>query len=157
MKKKTRKPPSRLVNKKARVKYFVLEKIEAGIELLGPEVKSLRNGRGDLSEAFVKVINGEAFLHNVNIPKYQFASDEAYNPTRPRKLLLHKREVERIMVKDQQKGLTLVPLAIYLKDNRFKVEVGVARGKKTYERKEELKRKAIDRDVEKQLKEVKRG
>lgn len=155
MRKEKSKAYKKLVNKKARVKYQVLEKIEAGVELSGSEVKSLRGGRGNLLDSFVKVRDGEAWAHNIHIPRYEFASEDEYNPTRPRKLLLRKKEIERMMVKDQQRGLTLVPISIYLKNNMFKVEVAVARGKKTYERRAELRKKAIERDVEKQLKEAK--
>jgi len=151
-----KKNTSRLVNKKARREYLIEDTIIAGIELLGPEVKSLRLGRGNLSDGFVKVRNGEAFIHNFHIHPYEFSVMEDYDPTRARKLLLNKKEIEKLGVKDQQKGMALVPLAVFLQGNLFKVEIGVGKGKKAYEKRAELKRRDIDREAEKSLRSVKR-
>ena len=139
-------------NRVARVKYQVLDTVEAGIELTGPEVKSLREGRGGLRDAFVKIQNGEAFAINIQIPPYQFADQRDYDPGRARRLLLHKDQVETLTRRTVTKGVTLVPLRIYLKNNFFKVSVGVVRGKKQYERREELKKRGIEREVQRELK-----
>ena len=136
---------------------MIEDTVVAGIELLGAEVKSLRLSRGNLNDSFVKIRNGEAYLHNLHIYPYEFAVQEDYEPTRPRRLLLNKREIERMGIKDQQKGMALVPLAVFLQGNLFKVEIGVGKGKKAYEKRAELKKKDIEREVERSLRSVKRG
>src|SRR3989338_3114057 len=111
----------RLVNKKALYNYHILEKIEAGIVLSGAEVKSIRAGRIDLGEAYVRVLNGEAYLINANIPKYSQAGDKEYNAAKSRKLLLHKMQINSLTGKTSGKAVTLVPVSIYEKNNRFKI------------------------------------
>lgn len=137
----------RVVNRTASYNFEILEKIEAGIDLLGPEVKSVREGKVSLNEAFVHFRDGEAFLVNAHIHPYQ-NSLENISPTRSRKLLLHKRELLSLEGKTAQSGLTLVPLALYNKGNIFKVEIGLGKGKKKWDKRRDLVKKAQDRDVE---------
>ena len=127
--------------------------IEAGMVLLGPEVKSLRDGRANLSDGYVIFQHGEAWLHNIHISPYPNATNiGALDPLRPRKLLLHKREIRKLMGRTQERGLTLIPLKIYFRDGKAKVELGLARGKKLYDKRETLKRRAIDREMQKRFK-----
>lgn len=137
----------RIINRTARYNFDVLETFEAGIDLLGPEVKSVREGQVSLNEAFVHVRDGEAFLINAHIHPYQNSS-ETISPTRARKLLLHKKELVSLANKAATNGLTLVPLALYNKGNIFKLEVGLARGKKKWDKRRELVKKAQERDIE---------
>jgi SsrA-binding protein len=134
-------------NRAARYNYEILEKIEAGIDLLGSEVKSVREGQVSLNEAFVHVRDGQVFLVNAHIHPYQ-NSIQTISPTRPRKLLLHKKEILALANKAAQNGLTLVPLTMYNKGNIFKVEIALARGKKQWDKRQNLKKKAEQRDVE---------
>lgn len=139
-------------NRKARHEYEVLETYEAGIALLGTEVKSLRAGRANLQDSYAAVEGGEVYLVNCHISPYPGASLFNHDPLRRRKLLLHKQEIRRLIGKVQEKGLTLIPLCFYLKEGRVKVELALARGKKLHDRREDLKERAIRREVEQALK-----
>ena len=135
------------VNRKAGYDYELLERFEAGIALTGTEIKSIREGRVNLREAYVRVQGGEAYLLNCHIAQYQAGSYQNHEPTRPRKLLLHKDEIRRLAQHTEQKGLTIVPTRMYYSRGRAKVELAVARGKKSYD-----KRAAIaDRDAQRQI------
>lgn len=137
----------RVENRTARYEYQILEKLEAGIDLLGPEVKSVREGKASLNEAFVHIRDGQAYLVNCHIHPYQ-NSLEKISPTRSRKLLLHRREIITLANKAATNGLTIVPLAMYNKGNLIKLEIALARGKKKWDKREDLKKKAQERDVE---------
>ena len=139
-------------NKKARHDYFIEDTYEAGIELKGTEVKSLRAGKSNLRDSYVQIKNAEAFVCNMHISPYEKGNIFNTDPMRTRRLLLHKREILKLMGIVQQKGFTLVPLRVYLKGGRVKLEVGVARGKKLYDKREDLKEKAIRRDHERSYK-----
>lgn len=139
-------------NRAARHNYFILETYEAGMVLEGCEVKSLRAGMASLKESFARVEGGEVYLDNCHINPYVHASDEGYNPTRRRKLLLHKRQILRLFGKVSEKGLALIPLRIYFKAGKAKVEIALAKGKRLYDKREELKRRAAQREVEQALK-----
>jgi SsrA-binding protein len=139
-------------NKKAKMAYIPTERFLAGIQLFGHEVKMLRNGRGSLVGSHVRILNHEAFLLNAQIPLYPFARDDEYEPARTRKLLLHKKELLKLEEAQSTKGLALIPWVIGLDKNLLKVEVVIAKGKKLYERKEELKQRDIARDTEKEMK-----
>ena len=140
-------------NKKAFHEYFIEEKIEAGMVLQGTEVKSLRNGKANLSDAFALVKNGEAFLNNLHISPYDFGNRENHDPDRMRKLLLHKKEITRLFGKIREQGYTLVPLRLYFKDGMVKTELGLAKGKKLYDKREDMKKKDMKRDVAQAMKE----
>lgn len=140
------------VNREARHNYFIDEIYEAGLVLLGSEVKSLRDGKANLKDSYGRIQNGEAFLVNAHVSPYPGANQFNHEPTRPRKLLLHQREIERLTGKTKEKGLTLIPLRLYFKNGRAKVELGLARGKKLYDKRETLKRKMAEREVERSLK-----
>lgn len=134
-------------NKKAFHEYFILEKLEAGIVLTGTEVKSIREARINLKESYASIKEGEAWLLNCHVSPYSHGNRENPDPLRRRKLLLHSREVRKLIGKTQEKGLTLVPLRVYLKRGRIKVELGVARGKKLYDKRETERRKEADRET----------
>jgi len=134
-------------NKKALHDYFILDKLEAGLALVGTEVKSAREGRVNLKEAYALVRNGEAFLLNCHISPYTFGNRENHEPTRTRKLLLHRQEIRKLIGKTQEKGLTLMPLRVYLKRGRVKVELGLARGKKIHDKRETERTKEADREA----------
>jgi SsrA-binding protein len=134
-------------NRKAFHDYFILEKLEAGISLFGTEVKSSREGRVNLRDSYAAVKNGEAFLLNCHISPYSHGNRENHEPTRIRKLLLHRKEIRKLIGKTNEKGLTLVPLRVYLKRGRIKVELGVARGKKQYDKRETERRKETERET----------
>lgn len=136
-----------IFNRQARYNYDILESFEAGIDLLGPEVKSVREGKISLNEAFVHIRGGQAYLVNAHIHPYQ-GGLENLSPTRSRKLLLHKKELTTLASKVATMGLTLVPLKLYNKGNLFKLEVGLGKGKKKWDKREALKKKTIDREVE---------
>jgi len=140
------------VNREARHNYFIDEIYEAGLVLLGSEVKSLRDGKANLKDSYGRIQKGEAFLVNAHVSPYPGANQFNHEPTRPRKLLLHQREIERLTGKTKEKGLTLIPLRLYFKNGRAKVELGLARGKKLYDKRETLKRKIAEREVERSLK-----
>ncbi len=139
-------------NKKAYHDYFIEEVYEAGISLLGTEVKSLRLGNVNLKESFCRVKNGEVFINNMHISPYELGNIENHDPTRVRKLLLHRREIDKLARKSDEKGLTLVPTKIYFKNSRVKLEIGIGKGKKHYDKRETLKLKQAQREVAKAIK-----
>ena len=133
-------------NRKARHDYFIEERYEAGMELKGTEVKSLRAARTNLRDSYVQIKGGEAFVCNMHISPYEQGNINNTDPMRTRRLLLHKREIMKLMGQVQQKGFTLIPLSVYLKNGRMKLEIGLARGKKLYDKRADLKEKAVKRD-----------
>ena len=141
------------LNKKARHDYSIEESYEAGIALQGTEVKSLRIGKGNLKDSYVHIENEEAFLHNTHISPYPFGHQFNHEPERVRKLLLHKREIHRLLGKTQERGYTLIPLKIYLKRGKIKIEIGLAKGKTLYDKREDLKRRSAEREMERAMKE----
>ncbi|HZA59994.1 MAG TPA: SsrA-binding protein SmpB [Solirubrobacterales bacterium] len=155
--KKQRTPESGDVatNRRARHKFKLLEKMEAGIELRGSEVKSLREGRASINEAYAVVNDGEVWLRGAHIPPYLPASMQNHEPERPRKLLLHRREIERLIGKTAERGLTLVPTRIYFKGPRAKVELALATGKEGRDRRREIsdrdQRREIERDYKQRM------
>ena len=134
-------------NRKARHEFQVLETFEAGIELKGPEVKSLRAGEVSFRDSFARVKNGEVWLHSLHISPYEQANRFNVDPLRPRRLLLKKSEIRQLVVKTQEKGLTLVPLEIYFSRGYAKVALAVARGRKLHDKRQELKRREQDREA----------
>ncbi|OGE18687.1 SsrA-binding protein [Candidatus Daviesbacteria bacterium RIFCSPLOWO2_02_FULL_41_8] len=141
----------KIINKKALHNYHILEHLEAGIVLSGAEVKSIRAGRLDLGESHIRVLNGEAYLVNANISRYNQAADKEYDAQKSRKLLLHKTEIDSLIGKTSGKGTTLVPVSMYEKNNRFKVEVGLAKSKKEFDHRKSIKEKDHARRVEQEL------
>jgi SsrA-binding protein len=139
-------------NRKAYFQYEILEKFEAGLSLLGSEVKSLREGRANLSDAYAIIRNHEAFLLNCHISPYSHAGPFNHDPIRTRKLLLHHHEIDKLLGKTQEKGLTLIPLRLYFKKGKAKAELGLAKGKKLYDKRESIKRRELDREVGKAMK-----
>ena len=135
-------------NKKAYHDYFIDDKWEAGIELFGTEVKSIRMGKVNIRDAYAQVKNGELFLYNAHISPYEKGNIFNRDPLRTRKLLMHKREIAKLFGKTAQQGYSLIPLSFYLKEGRVKVEIGLAKGKKLYDKRQDLKAKAIKRDME---------
>lgn len=134
-------------NKKAFHDYAVIERIEAGISLMGTEVKSIKSGNIVLKDGYCFIRDGEIFLRNVHIGKYPFAQSIDHEPLRERKLLLHRSEIRKLHAKAREKGLTLIPLQVYLRNGRVKVEVGLVRGKRLYEKKEDIKKRDMSRDL----------
>jgi SsrA-binding protein len=134
-------------NRKAYHDYFVLQKMEAGIALTGTEVKSLREGRVNLKDSYVAVERGEAFLVAVHISPYSHGNRENHDPERKRKLLLHRREIDRLQGQIVEKGLTIVPLRLYFKGGRVKAEIAVVRGKKLFDKRETEKRRELEREA----------
>jgi SsrA-binding protein len=139
-------------NKKAYHNYFIEEKFEAGMVLSGTEVKSLRMGKANLNDSFALVRSGEAFLNNLHISPYDFGNRENHDPDRMRKLLLHKKEIVRIFGKIREQGYSVVPLKLYFKNGLVKVEMGLAKGKKLYDKREDMKQKDHKRDMAQALK-----
>ncbi len=140
-------------NRKAHFNYEVISKYEAGIELFGFEVKSIKNGRAILAGAFGIVRGGEAYLMNMQIPPYQVGNTPLdYNPTRTRRLLLSKKQIKELIPADGRKGLTLVPLSLYSKGRLIKVELAVVKGKKNYDKRETIKKRDIDREMSREYK-----
>jgi SsrA-binding protein len=140
-------------NRRARHKFELVETFEAGIQLQGSEVKSLRAGKASLGDAYAVIDKGEAWLRNLHISPYEPASDRNHEPERPRKLLLHRQEIERLIGKTQQRGLTLIPTRIYFKGPYAKVELALARGKEGRDRRREIADRDIRREVEREFKE----
>ena len=134
-------------NKKAFHDYSILEKLEAGIVLVGTEVKSIREARINLKDSYAMVKQGEAFLLNCRISPYSHGNRQNHDPTRTRKLLLHDKEIRKLIGKTQEKGLTLVPLRVYLRRGKIKVELGIARGKKLHDKRETERRKEMDQEA----------
>ena len=134
-------------NRRARHEYEILETIEAGLVLRGTEVKSLRAGRASLVDGFAEVRDGELWLQGVHIPQYTEGTWTNHEPRRPRKLLLHRREIERIDARVRERGLTVVPLSLYFKDGRAKVEIALARGKRAYDKRQAIAKRQADREA----------
>jgi SsrA-binding protein len=139
-------------NRKAYHDYYIEETLEAGISLLGTEVKSLREGKANLKDSYVIMKGKEAFLLNCHISPYSHGNIVNHDPLRSRKLLLHRKEIEGLMGKSLQKGYTLIPLKIYFKDSHAKVELGVAKGKRLYEKREKIKEREAKRAIERVMK-----
>lgn len=138
-------------NRRARHDYEVMDTFEAGIALLGPEVKSLREGRANLGDAYAVVRAGECFLEKLHISPYEPATRENAEPMRTRRLLLHGHEIRRLSGKVRERGYTLVPLSLYWKEGRAKVELGLVRGKRSQDRREDIKRRDADRETQRAL------
>jgi len=139
-------------NRRARFDYEILDRVEAGLVLLGPEVKSLRSGRASVNEAYAIVRGGEAWLVNAHIPPYEQAGRENPDPRRERKLLLHRREIGRLAGQLAERGLTLVPLALYFREGRVKCELALARGKRRYDKRQAIRQREERREVDRVLK-----
>lgn len=140
-------------NKKARFLYHIDETWEAGIVLLGSEVKALREGKGSLVDSYARVEGGEVFLHHMHIGQYRAANQFNHESRRVRKLLLHKREIRKLTGKVEERGYTLVPLRVYLDRGLVKVEIALVRGKKLHDKREDMKKKTAEREMERALKE----
>ena len=145
--------PSRDVasNRQASHRYHLLEKWECGLVLRGTEVKALRDGKAQIKDGYASVRDGEVWLHNVHIPPYGPASRENHEPERPRKLLMHKREIDRLIGKTREKGLTLVPTRLYFRDGRAKVEIALARGKDIGDKRQSIKEREMKREMERAI------
>ncbi|MEW2295994.1 SsrA-binding protein SmpB [Streptomyces sp. NPDC006743] len=143
-------------NKKARHDYHILDTYEAGLVLTGTEVKSLRQGRASLVDGFVQLDDHEAWLHNVHVPEYSQGTWTNHSARRKRKLLLHREEIEKLEAKSQETGHTIVPLALYFKDGRAKVEIALAKGKKEYDKRQTLREKQDRREAERAMSAVRR-
>ncbi len=139
-------------NDKVHLDYEIIEKFEAGLELVGPEVKTLRAGRGSLKGARVVVRGGEAYLVGATIPPWQVVNAGHFDPERPRRLLLNEKEIAQMASAEGQKGLTIVPISVYTRGRRLKLEIGIARGKKKADKREDLKKKDEKRRIERTLK-----
>lgn len=139
-------------NKKAYYDYFIDEKYEAGLVLHGTEVKSLRQGKCSVKEAYIQIINGEVFVINMNITPYEKGNIFNKDPLRPKKLLLHQSEINKLSAQTAQKGYTIVPLQVYLSRGRVKMEIGLARGKKLYDKRESIAKKDQQREAQKDFK-----
>lgn len=139
-------------NRKARHDYSIIDTVEAGLVLQGTEIKSIRNGRINLKDGFARIRNGEAFLYNVHISPYEQGNIFNHDPLRTRKLLLHKKQINKLIGETKNTGITLVPLKVYIKDGYAKVLIGLAKGKKQYDKREDLKRKGVDRQISRTLK-----
>ncbi len=144
-------------NKRARHDYHIIDAVEAGIVLKGPEVKSVRLGKIQLIESYARVEGGEVFLHGAHISPYEYGNRFNVDPLRRRKLLLHKTEIRRLNRQVTEKGMTLVPLSAYIKNGVVKIEVGVCRGKKTYDKRETLAKRDAEREMERAVRRRGRG
>ena len=138
-------------NRQASYRYHLLEKWEAGLVLQGTEVKALRDGKAQIKDGYASVRDGEVWLHNVHIPPYGPASRENHEPERPRKLLMHKREIDRLIGKTREKGLTLVPTRLYFSGGRAKVEIALARGKDVGDKRQSIKEREMKREMERAI------
>ena len=138
-------------NKRARHDYMIEDVVEAGLVLTGTEVKSLRAGRASLTDGFGMITDSEAWLHGVHIPEYTQGTWTNHEPRRVRKLLLHRKEIERLARSTQERGLTLVPLSLYFKDGKAKIELGLGRGKRSYDKRQDLAKRDAAREVEREL------
>ncbi len=138
-------------NAKVRRDFFIEDSLETGIVLTGTEVKSIRSGRAQISDAFIRIDKGEAFLYHAHIEEYLFGNLNNYIPYRPRKLILHKKEIQKLEVALQDGGRTLIPLRLYFKKGLIKVQIALCKGKKLYDKREDLKKKAILRDTERTM------
>ena len=144
-------------NKKAYHDYFIEEKLEAGMVLQGTEVKSLRAGKASLNESFMLVRDGQAFLHNLTISHYEFGNSQNHKTDRNRKLLLHRKEIDRIYGRIREQGYSAIPLRLYFKDGLVKVEIGLGKGKKMYDKREDMKKKDTQREISQVLKSRNKG
>jgi len=143
-------------NRRARHKYELLDRVECGIELRGSEVKSLRDGKAQIGDAYAAVEDGEVWLRGAHIPPYAPAAADNHDPERPRKLLLHRYEIERLIGQSQRRGLTLIPLRLYFKGPRAKVELALARGKDQRDRRREIRDRDLQREVDRELRDRRR-
>jgi len=151
---KKKKPQGRSVlatNRRARHDFTILETYECGVVLLGTEIKSLREGKVSIADAFATVDEGEVWLRNLHIPEYSMGSWTNHSPKRTRKLLLHRREIDSLMGKVRDGNRTLIPLQLYLKDGRVKLELGLAQGKQDYDKRQDIKRRTEEREVVREL------
>ncbi|MFC7064067.1 SsrA-binding protein SmpB [Halobacillus seohaensis] len=140
-------------NRKAGHDYFIEETFEAGIVLQGTEIKAIRAGRVNLKESFARISNAEVFIHNMHISHYEQGNIYNHDPTRSRKLLLHRKQINQLIGATQQKGYALVPLKMYIKNGVAKLLIGLGRGKKKYDKREDLKRKQVNREIDRAIKE----
>jgi SsrA-binding protein len=138
-------------NRRARHDYAITETYECGIQLTGDEVKSLRGGRASLNEAFARVREGEAWLEGMHIPPYEQGDKKRFQPMRPRKLLLHRREIDHLMQEQQEQRLTIVPLRVYFTHGIAKVEIGLGRGKRQHEKRQSIAKREHEREIEREL------
>jgi SsrA-binding protein len=139
------------MNRRARFDYDISETLEAGLVLQGTEVKSLRDGRASLKDAYAELLNGEMFLLHAHIDQYEQGKRANHDPERPRKLLMHRREIHRLAGKAQEKGLTLIPTRMYFSKGKAKVELGLAKGKKLHDKRQDIKRRSAQRDIERAM------
>ena len=139
-------------NRKARFNYFIEETVEAGLALQGTEVKSLRQGRANRKDAYARIKNGEVFVYQLHIGPYPFAYYDNHDPLRPRKLLLHRREIKKLYAKVNEKGHTLIPLKLYFKAGKVKISLALARGKRKYDKRDAIKRRDEQRDLDRERK-----
>jgi SsrA-binding protein len=137
----------RIANRRALHDYFIEAKLECGVALMGSEVKSLRDGKGQLQESYARIENGQLMLYGCHIDPYAPATKFNHEPLRPRRLLAHRREIRKLEQSLKTKGLTLIPLALYFKDGRVKVEIGVARGKQQHDKRDSIRKKEQDREL----------
>jgi SsrA-binding protein len=140
-------------NRKARRDYFIVDEFEAGLVLRGTEVKSLRQGRANLKDAYARIKNGEVFVYQLHIAPYPFAHYDNHDPLRPRKLLLHKHEIKRLYGKVNEKGHTLIPLRLYFKNGKIKIVLALVKGKRKYDKREAIKRRDEQRLMQREQKE----
>ncbi|HLE38073.1 MAG TPA: SsrA-binding protein SmpB [Acidimicrobiia bacterium] len=147
------KPSSKTVatNRRARFDYEIVETVEAGVSLVGSEVKSLRSGRADLKDSYAAAKDREMWLYGVRISPYEFAREGGHDPERPRKLLLHRAEIDRIASRLAEKGLTFIPVRMYFKEGKVKVELGLARGKAQRDKRETIKQREADREMQRAI------
>jgi SsrA-binding protein len=138
-------------NRRARHEYEIIETVEAGLVLTGTEVKSLRAGRASLTDGFGEITDSEAWLHGVHIPEYAQGTWTNHEPRRVRKMLMHRQEIDRLASSTKERGLTLIPLSLYFKDGKAKIELGLARGKRTYDKRHDLAKRDAAREVEREL------
>lgn len=143
-------------NRKVRHEYHLLETLEAGLELKGTEVKSLRNSRASIADAYAKIENGEAFIYNMHISPYDMGNRFNHDPKRVRRLLLHKSEINRLYAKVREKGLTLVPVKVYFTRGKAKIEIALAQGKKLYDKRADMVAKEAKRDIDRAFKDKNR-
>ena len=144
-----------VTNRKARHDYEIIDRIEAGIALIGSEVKSLRTGKANLGDAYGRVRDGELWVIDMHISVYEKTNSQPPDPLRERKLLLHRNEIKRLSRRIQEKGFTLIPLRVYFKNNRVKIELGVARGKRKYDKKAAIAERDAKRDIDREQKQFK--
>ncbi len=138
-------------NRQARFNYFIEEKYECGIELVGTEVKSVKNGAISFPDAFAEITRGEVYLKNLHISEYSYSSIFNHDPDRPKKLLLHREEIKRLIRKTEEKGYTLIPLDFYLKNGRVKTTLGVCKGKKQFDKRATIKERDMNRDIQREF------